>query len=108
MFKAHGGRAADLSSQTLNTPQAVVAALTEAGFEILRASAEEFSVVYPDAEAWWDQIPGCMNVNNATLPPDDLQRFRGDILTLVRALKDDDGVHDSRTAVFVVAQKGPR
>ena len=101
----YGANVPDRSGHVLTTAEAVVALLQQAGFSIAYAADEVVSVVYADAEEWWSQRMSGLQLNALTIPADGQERFKQAALTMAREYMQADGIHQARTAAFVVGVK---
>jgi ubiquinone/menaquinone biosynthesis C-methylase UbiE len=100
-----GALAKGMSSHTLTSSNAVQSVLKSAGFEIAYASEEQIEAVFVSEEEWWSQRMACPQLYTETLSPEDGQRFKGDVIQMLRSFRAEDGIHETRTAVFATAAK---
>ena len=87
-------------------PAGIEQILTSAGFNNIQVFKETTEFVSPDEETWWRQMRSVGWYRYfEELSADELIIFKKIVFNDLRALKHEDGIHFSKTVIFVSAEK---
>ena len=93
-----------LGLHPLRTPEALKAALQQAGFTNIQVTGEEVDFVNADEEEWWVMMrsegPGA---SLERMPSDTLERFKAEAFAMMQEFKYSDGVHYPRRVLYTTA-----
>ncbi len=95
-----------LSSQSLDTREALLTQFGQAGFVNIQISTTEMDVVYDTEDEWWNMqwsISGRAGLER--LEPKRLEQFKAEVFERMQALRQADGFHDRLQAHCTLAEK---
>ena len=100
------GAVVKLGSQSLDKPEEIQRWLSQAGFMDIQINTKELDMVYLDEEEWWDLAWSLSSrAGLEKLSPEDLERFKAEILEKVQGQKQADGFHEQLEAFCTTAKK---
>jgi len=93
-----------LGLHALQTPAALNEVLRQAGLTDIQVTGEEVDFVYADEEAWWAMMrSGGPGASLERMPSETRERVKADILAMLQAFKQPDGLHHSRRVLYAMA-----
>jgi len=91
------------------TPEGHRLLLQNSGFENIRLHKETATLVSPDAETWWRQMQLAARVYFKRVPsPAELERFKGQVFTDLKAFRFPDGIRFNKTVSFAFGNKSSK
>ncbi|HLF78488.1 MAG TPA: class I SAM-dependent methyltransferase [Dehalococcoidia bacterium] len=103
VLRTYGAGVENLVSHSLGTPEALAAALQEAGFAAVEAHDEAVTASFASPEDWWERT-GQRPQGTHMLTPEQRRKLQQEGMALAETFRSDGFIRDTRTAVLTTGR----